>query len=167
MFNTVMCGIVGCVTFYYYAKFFFSQIINTVKVFHIAITASTHLFLLAVAPPSFMQLPRLGATSVLGILGIYPSMLHWIFGVLYAELAFRLPSLDLLYFLVLFLDVWEFTVVMDVDEAGVGDVGWVGVSGVPIQCCLSILYFTCSVCSISPIQRLLSIVSWILLLVLL
>ena len=43
---------------------------------------------------------------------IYPSMLHWTFGVLYAAIAFCLPRLSsLLYFLVLFLFVRECVVV--------------------------------------------------------
>ena len=40
-----------------------------------------------------------------------PSMLRWTFGDMYVALVFCLPSLSLLYFFVLFLLIWEFSVV--------------------------------------------------------
>ena len=60
------------------------------------------ILLLAAAPPFCVFIPPLGAPSIVGVLRMYPSMQSWIFGVLYVELAFCLPSLSLLYFIVFF-----------------------------------------------------------------
>ena len=52
---------------------------------------------------------------------MYPSILRWTFGVLFAEHTFCLPSLSLLCFLFLFRFVWDFAVVVVVDDDGVGE----------------------------------------------
>ena len=52
---------------------------------------------------------------------MYPSILSWTFGVLYVELVFYFSSVSLLRFLVLFLNAWEFAVVVDEDDIDMGE----------------------------------------------
>ena len=105
-----------------------------------------------------MLLPSIGDPSVVGVLWMYPSLLHRTFGVLYVEHAICLPSLSLLYCLALFLLICELAFVVIVEDVGIDDcqddcqndsiVGWFDGSGVTLHFRWSSSDCACPVCSI-------------------
>ena len=97
LFITVFCMVLSVVSFSTTTRGEAVKNLIILIIFLLLLLLSL-LFFLVADPPSRELLPPLGAPcapSPCSVLWMYPSMLHWTFGVLYLEFAFCLPGLSL------------------------------------------------------------------------